>query len=295
MSPREDRRGHRKALRGKLSAEEVAELGLELKAGDDHYRAFVGPPATYDILGGLQFELLFDLGLREYHRVLDIGCGSVRLGRMLIPFLLPGRYYGLEPNRDLVIEGLKHHFGGSENGEVVRARRPVFAHNAEFDFRFVGEPVDFIMAQSIASHTGIAETKQLFRSIASVCHAGTVAVVTYCRCRDVAEQNTRDGWFYPKRVHYADEFLAGLAESVGLLAYRSRWPLANDRGGGTLVSWQTPLILTKSAWQPPAAQLRAGSSSPVRGSRPGRERCPADGDEPVLLNGRPVVDDVAGK
>jgi hypothetical protein len=52
-----------------------------------HHRAFVGQPQRYDVAAASQFALLFLLGLREHHRVLDFGCGSLRLGRLLIPYL----------------------------------------------------------------------------------------------------------------------------------------------------------------------------------------------------------------
>jgi hypothetical protein len=70
-----------------------------LTAGSEaHYSAYVGPPREYDFMGATQFRLLTTLGLRETHRLLDFGCGSLRAGRFLIPYLLPAHYYGVEPN-----------------------------------------------------------------------------------------------------------------------------------------------------------------------------------------------------
>jgi len=43
------------------SDEEANHLG----AGDEHYRAYVGPPSQYDLIGASQFNLLCALGLRE--------------------------------------------------------------------------------------------------------------------------------------------------------------------------------------------------------------------------------------
>ena len=77
-------------------------LGLELKAGDMQYRAFVGPPEDYDLISAMVFNLLTCLGLRQHHKVLDIGCGSLRCGRLLIPYLNKGNYFGVEPNKWLV-------------------------------------------------------------------------------------------------------------------------------------------------------------------------------------------------
>jgi hypothetical protein len=71
------------------------------RAGDHEYRAFVGPFEQYDVIGASQFALLYALGLRQHHRLLDVGCGSLRAGRMLIAYLEPGNYAGIEPNTGL--------------------------------------------------------------------------------------------------------------------------------------------------------------------------------------------------
>ncbi|MGH7086029.1 MAG: hypothetical protein ACREFN_13675, partial [Acetobacteraceae bacterium] len=51
-----------------------------LGPGAAHYTAFVGPPDEYDLMGATQFRLLTALGLRDHHRLLDFGCGSLRAG-----------------------------------------------------------------------------------------------------------------------------------------------------------------------------------------------------------------------
>lgn len=76
--------------------------GLDLKTGDRHYRAWVGPPEEYDLIGALQTSLLLAAGLEEKHRLCDVGCGSLRAGRMLIPYLRTGNYFGVEPEQWLV-------------------------------------------------------------------------------------------------------------------------------------------------------------------------------------------------
>ncbi|MEM7167233.1 MAG: hypothetical protein AAF581_17355 [Planctomycetota bacterium] len=71
----------------------------DLRAGDPHYRAYVGAPGQYDFMGATQFRLLCTLGLRGHHRLLDFGCGSLRAGRLLMTYLEEGRYHGVEPNQ----------------------------------------------------------------------------------------------------------------------------------------------------------------------------------------------------
>src|SRR5881392_154417 len=82
-------------------------LGVGLKPGDAHYRAYVGPPEDYDLIAAMAFNLLTTLGLRQHHSLLDVGCGSLRIGRLLIPYLNRGKYFGIEPNEWLVDEGIR--------------------------------------------------------------------------------------------------------------------------------------------------------------------------------------------
>jgi len=80
--------------------------GIGLKPGDQHYRAYVGPSQDYDLISAMVFNLLTSVGLRQHHRVLDIGCGSLRVGRLLIAYLNQGNYFGVEPNEWLVSDGI---------------------------------------------------------------------------------------------------------------------------------------------------------------------------------------------
>src|SRR5687768_14538688 len=96
-------------------------LALDLQPGDDHYRAYVGPPRDYDLISAMVFNLLTSIGLRQHHRVLDIGCGSLRVGRLLIPYLNEGLYVGVEPNKWLVDDGIANEIGMDQ----VRIKQPI--------------------------------------------------------------------------------------------------------------------------------------------------------------------------
>ncbi len=96
------------------------DLGLGLKPGDPQYRAYVGPPEDYDLIAAMAFNLLTTLGLRQHHSLLDIGCGSLRIGRLLIPYLNRGKYFGVEPNEWLVDEGIRRELGET----LVRNQTP---------------------------------------------------------------------------------------------------------------------------------------------------------------------------
>jgi SAM-dependent methyltransferase len=113
-------------------------LGLEkaasLNAGEEHYRAYVGPPDRFDLMGASQFNLLCTLRLRDYHNVLDFGCGSLRLGRLLILYLQRGKYFGIDPNRWLIDDALRCELGW----DIVSTKEARFSYE-DFDCSVFGE------------------------------------------------------------------------------------------------------------------------------------------------------------
>ena len=69
--------------------------GRNVPPGSRHYRAFVGDTQTYDVFSHMQFSLMTLLGLRETHTLLDIGCGSLRAGKLFLMYLLPDCCFGI--------------------------------------------------------------------------------------------------------------------------------------------------------------------------------------------------------
>ena len=67
------------------------------------WRKRAGNPLMYDTIGATQFAIpILFLGLRERHKLLEIGAGILRAARFLIPFLDDGHYCGVEPNTESV-------------------------------------------------------------------------------------------------------------------------------------------------------------------------------------------------
>jgi hypothetical protein len=120
------------------------------------HRAYVGPIERFGEMGASQFSLLYFAGLTDASRVLDIGCGALRLGRLLIPFLAPGGYACLEPNSWMVHSALRHEVGADTAAE----KRPEFHHVADFAVPRPGE-FDLMVAQSVFSHTRYAFSHRL--------------------------------------------------------------------------------------------------------------------------------------
>jgi len=198
------------------------DLGLELPAGARHYRAFVGPPQKYDIVAAMQFNLLTTFGLREHHTLLDIGCGSLRAGRLFIPFLLPGHYFGLEPNAWLLDQGVEREIGR----DLVRIKRPVFDHNCEFDLTVFGRQFDYLLAQSIFSHASPPQIAECLGKARKVMHPNSLFFATY-----VAGEKDYEGgeWVYPECVNYTEKRMLQFANEAGLRAAPHPWKHPNDQ------------------------------------------------------------------
>jgi SAM-dependent methyltransferase len=96
------------------------------------------------------FQLLTSLGLRENHLVLDIGCGTLELGRDLIQYLRPHRYFGVEPQQELIEEGVRFALGH----DPFDQKRPEFITRVDFAFYKFGVKFDYMMAHELFPHIG---------------------------------------------------------------------------------------------------------------------------------------------
>lgn len=192
-------------------------LGRSLPAGAHHYRAFVGPPATYDVVGALQFSLLIALGLREHHTLLDIGCGSLRSGKLFIPYLLPGNYFGIEPEQWLIEEGITRELGH----DLIRLKRPTFSNDNFFTLSIFNRQFDFILAQSIFSHTSKAQIRRCLAEAIKVMSASSLFVANYA----IGEQDYEgDDWVYPGGVTFTPQSMEQFGAEYGLKMIPIYWP-----------------------------------------------------------------------
>src|SRR4029453_13391417 len=186
-------------------------LGVGLKPGDAHYRAYVGPPEDYDLIAAMTFNLLTTLGLRQQHLLLDVGCGSLRIGRLLIPYLNRGKYFGVEPNEWLVDDGIRWELGET----LVKIKRPTF-----FFFSHSPDTISegkisfgFALAQSIFSHCGLDLIQAWLSAISRSVAQDGVLVATFLIGE---EDSAQAGWIYPECVNYRPTTLERAAKDVNL-------------------------------------------------------------------------------
>lgn len=110
------------------------------------HRTYVG--GLWDEIGQLQFDFLCSRGLSPEQVLLDIACGSLRLGVKAIPYLQPGHYLGIEKEALLLERGLALELGP----ELAARCQPRLIADADFGFAQFGVQPDVAMAQSLFTH-----------------------------------------------------------------------------------------------------------------------------------------------
>jgi len=110
------------------------------------HRTYVG--GLWEQIGQLQFAFLCSRGLRPDQVLLDIACGSLRLGVHAIPYLHPGHYLGIEKEAELLRRGVDLELGHAQ----FERFRPQLIANATFEFHRFDRLPDVAIAQSLFTH-----------------------------------------------------------------------------------------------------------------------------------------------
>ncbi len=180
------------------------------------HRDIVG--GRWDETGRVQMAILQAEGMQPHHRLLDIGCGSLRLGCKAVPFLDPGHYWGTDASLALMRRGFERELADP-------ARLPLDQLVEDADFAFPGVPgsTDFAIAFGVFTHLPATALQQALESararlpllqkllftvfLAPDGHAGPLpqpdGVVThpgrapYHRSRGAVEDDVRAAGFHP--------------------------------------------------------------------------------------------------
>lgn len=186
------------------------------------HRDLVG--GMWDEIGLLQFDFLVAQGLKPCHRLMDVGCGSLRGGVHFARYLDCGNYYGVDLNRTLIDAGYEHEF--KPRGLDRRVPRNNLQATAEFDFSPFDQPFDFALALSVFTHLPLNTIRVCLERLAPSMAAGGVFYAT------VFEGNPNEPTWKPVRhqpgnittygdrdpYHYRREDLTHVAGTSGWTA-----------------------------------------------------------------------------
>lgn len=197
------------------------DFGENHAIGDQHYRAWVGPPKEYDVMGAQQFNMLTHAGMLETHTLLDVGCGSLRGGRYSIMYLRPGHYFGMEPTAWALEDGRQ-----SLGEEFMALKRPTFSNDGDFTLTTFGRTFDFILVHSVFAHAARQQIARCLYQAKSAMHDDSLFLATF---HEHHTDYPGTEWRYPKPSYYTRETITNLIESAGLYCTHLPYPHPYDQ------------------------------------------------------------------
>lgn len=195
------------------------EAALEQAVTDGRHREMIG--GLWDEIGIHQLAYLTQRGMTPQSRLLDVGCGSLRLGARAIALLDAERYFGTDLSRALIEAGRAR-----ELDDSLRAKAPEshFHVGGDFDFAFLGgQRMDFAIAQSVFTHLPLNHLRRCLARLRPVMAPGGQFLVTYFDCPEDADlfaplTHPRGGIVthdYQDPYHYRLADLAWVADQTG--------------------------------------------------------------------------------
>lgn len=166
-------------------------------------------------------EYLKKHGLRPEHRFLDYGCGVLRHGLNLIPYLNAGNYVGVDISAQRLEKGRR---------EMTAAEIPPDSYRLVLvrDCRLrelEKNRFDCIWAQSVLTHMPVPDIRIMLRAMHRLIAPGGQFLFTFAIAREARRRNFKDFW-YPEPV------MRSLCEEAG---YRFEI-LPDFEEGGTVMA-----------------------------------------------------------
>lgn len=114
---------------------------------EEKRHSLVGPSHLWKMKQDFQINFLKNYGLKEIHKFVDIGCGTLRGGIPIIKYLNNENYYGIEVRENVLLEGkkeLKQH--------NLEFKKPTLISFNKFDEIQISIKFDMMFAFSVLIH-----------------------------------------------------------------------------------------------------------------------------------------------
>jgi hypothetical protein len=180
------------------------------------HRKYIG--GAWEEIGKLQFDFLVAQGMLPTHYLLDIACGSFRLGVKAIPYLEQGHYLGIEKEKSLIDAGVSKEIGPRNMAE----KRPELLVSSQFEFERFSKRPDYAIAQSLFTHLTPELIDLCFKKLRPVMKENTRFFATYFLKSPGFKNPTKshDHGFFA----YSEEEMMGFGTSNGFDAtYIGDW------------------------------------------------------------------------
>lgn len=130
-------------------------MHTDYRVRHDGYRAAIDDAANWERHGELQAKFLQARGLGPHNTLLEIGCGTGRLARKIVPYLDAGNYCGIDISPAAIAAA--HDIARSEGWHM---RRPVMG------LEWPPHTFDFLWSYSVGIHLPLIELSRVLQSAA---------------------------------------------------------------------------------------------------------------------------------
>lgn len=126
-----------------------------------------------DIVGGRwletamhQMQVLLDEGLDPHHRLLDIGCGCLRLGHRAVAYLQTGNYWGTDASAALMLQGWEQELSPELQAKLPKAQ---LIEDEVFAFPGVTPEIHFAFCWGVFTHLPAAMLPPALANLRHAC------------------------------------------------------------------------------------------------------------------------------
>jgi SAM-dependent methyltransferase len=203
------RRRSRDALLSLKSADHISYYRGVMKSDTERCpEAAVGSHTREEWLkiGQLQFDYLVGHGLQPGDRMLEIGCGNLRAGRLFIDYLNPGNYFGIDISPEILLAAQQTL---SESGLQAKVPHLMLVNDLKFAF-LPAQRFTVIHAHSVFSHSPLPVIDECLAHVGRIMTADAIFDFTFDRTEGEEHQVLREDFYY------RTETLVELADRHGL-------------------------------------------------------------------------------
>jgi cyclopropane fatty-acyl-phospholipid synthase-like methyltransferase len=142
----------------------------------------------------IEKNLLLKEGLKPSHKVVDYGCGSLRLGNQLIPYLSKGNYIGLDRTDFFFNIGIKNF-----DDKLIKDKSPSLKVINESTIKKISElQIDYIISMAVLIHIPPKEVFYFFENIVKLMNSNTKAYIDFITANNKIYRYAELTWYYPK-------------------------------------------------------------------------------------------------
>ncbi len=129
----------------------------------------------WDEIGEFQLQVLKEHELTPQSTVLDVGCGSLRGGRKIIPYLEPGNYWGTELSGGMLNSGRE-----ILESDGLLDRRPNLIHTSNFSFdRLAGVEFTHVMFWGVFTDVPPESVAEAIHGLPELLTEGSIVIATF--------------------------------------------------------------------------------------------------------------------